>query len=72
MWRAAIDSLAAKGQRVIAFASKLAPPDAASLSFADVESGDLTLLGLVGLIDPPRPEAVRAIAAAGRLASTSR
>ena len=62
MWRAAIDSLAAKGQRVIAFASRLAPPDAASLSFADVESGDLTLLGLVGLIDPPRPEAVRAIA----------
>ncbi len=62
MWRAAIDRLAAKGQRVIAFASKLAPPDAARLSFADVESGDLTLLGLVGLIDPPRPEAVRAIA----------
>jgi magnesium-transporting ATPase (P-type) len=62
MWRAAIDRLAAKGQRVIAFASKLAPPDVARLSFADVESGDLTLLGLVGLIDPPRPEAVRAIA----------
>jgi magnesium-transporting ATPase (P-type) len=62
MWRAAIDSLAARGQRVIAFASRLALPDAASLSFADVESGDLTLLGLVGLIDPPRPEAVRAIA----------
>ena len=62
MWRAAIDSLAAKGQRVIAFASRRAPPDAASLSFADVESGDLALLGLVGLIDPPRPEAVRAIA----------
>ena len=33
-----------------------------SLDFADVEGGDLTLLGLVGLIDPPRPEAVRAIA----------
>ncbi len=62
MWRAAIDTLAAKGQRVIAFASRLAPPGAASLSFADVESADLTLLGLVGLIDPPRPEAVRAIA----------
>ena len=29
---------------------------------ADVEEGDLTLLGLVGLIDPPRPEAVQAIA----------
>ena len=62
MWRSAIDSLAAKGQRVIAFASKPAPRDDDSLDFAEIESGDLTLLGLVGLIDPPRPEAVRAIA----------
>jgi magnesium-transporting ATPase (P-type) len=61
MWRAAIDSLAAKGRRVIAFASKPAAPGATSLDFADVESGGLTLAGLVGLIDPPRPEAVRAI-----------
>ena len=35
---------------------------AESLELADVEDGDLTLLGLVGLIDPPRPEAVQAIA----------
>ena len=62
MWRGAIDSLAAKGQRVIAFASKRAAPGADSLEFADVETGNSTLLGLVGLIDPPRPEAVRAIA----------
>src|SRR5271154_6721077 len=62
MWRGAIDSLAAKGQRVIAFASMPAAPGATSLSFADIESGGLSLLGLVGLIDPPRPEAVRAIA----------
>ena len=63
MWRAAVDRLAAKGQRVIAFASKLVAPGADSLDFADIESGGgLTLAGLVGLIDPPRPEAVRAIA----------
>jgi len=62
MWRAAIDGLAARGQRVIAFASKAAARDAASLDFAGVEGGGFTLIGLVGLIDPPRPEAVRAIA----------
>ena len=60
-WRATIDRLAARGQRVIAFASK--PARAAdSLELADVEEGGLTLLGLIGLIDPPRPEAVQAIA----------
>ena len=60
-WRETIDGLAARGQRVIAFASKPAR-DADSLEFDDVEEGGLTLLGLVGLIDPPRPEAVQAIA----------
>jgi magnesium-transporting ATPase (P-type) len=60
-WRAAIDRLAARGQRVLAFASKPAHgPE--TLELADVENGGLTLLGLVGLIDPPRPEAVQAIA----------
>jgi magnesium-transporting ATPase (P-type) len=61
VWRAAIDRLAARGQRVIAFASKPAPR-ADTLELNDVEEGELTLLGLVGLIDPPRPEAVQAIA----------
>ena len=42
MWRGAIDSLAAKGQRVIAFASKRAAPGADSSEFADVESGELS------------------------------
>ena len=60
-WRAAIDRLAARGQRVIAFASKPAH-GRRRLELADVEDGGLTLLGLVGLIDPPRPEAVQAIA----------
>ena len=60
-WRVAIDKLAARGQRVIAFASTPAPdPDA--LELADIEEGGLTLIGLVGLIDPPRPEAIQAIA----------
>ena len=60
-WRGEIDKLAGRGQRVIAFASKPAR-GAGSLEFDDVDAGGLTLIGLVGLIDPPRPEAVQAIA----------
>jgi magnesium-transporting ATPase (P-type) len=60
-WRETIDRLSASGQRVIAFASKPAR-HAMSIEFDDVEQGGLALLGLVGLIDPPRPEAVQAIA----------
>ena len=60
-WREAADAIAARGQRVLAFASRDMPPGSTSLDFADVE-GPLVLLGLVGLIDPPRPEAVAAVA----------
>ena len=60
-WRGEIDKLAARGQRVIAFASKPAR-DENRLEFAEVEDGGLTLIGLVGLIDPPRAEAIQAIA----------
>lgn len=47
---AAADALAAKGLRVLAVATGAGPAEA-----------DLTLLGLVGIADPPRPEAIRAI-----------
>ncbi len=61
-WHARAEEIAAQGQRVLAIATHAAPSTRQSLSFADVD-GDLTLLGLVGLIDPPRDEAVAAVAA---------
>ncbi len=53
------ENLASKGMRVLAFASKPAGGRAA-IEMADVEGG-FDLLGLQGMIDPPRPEAIRAI-----------
>ena len=59
-WRGATDGLAAKGQRVLAFARKRARPDQQNLAFSDVENGAI-FLGCVGFIDPPRAEAVEAV-----------
>jgi magnesium-transporting ATPase (P-type) len=60
LWLEAIEALARRGQRVLAFASRQMPADKRELVFADVEQG-LTLDGLVGIIDPPRPEAITAV-----------
>jgi len=50
------DAMAAQGYRVLAVASG-AVPMAAALAAEPAALGDLELLGLVGLIDPLRPEA---------------
>ncbi|MEP3588405.1 MAG: cation-transporting P-type ATPase [Marinobacter sp.] len=60
-WDTMAGEIAALGQRVLAFAVQPVAPEHTVLEFSDVEQG-LTLIGLVGLIDPPRPEAVTAIA----------
>jgi magnesium-transporting ATPase (P-type) len=59
-WLAAVDALAAKGQRVLAIATKPVPDNQDSLAFSHVKSG-VVLIGLVGLIDPPREEAIAAV-----------
>ncbi len=59
---AAAESLAAHGLRVLALARKEFSAGAATLGHEDVASG-LTFLGLPGMIDPPRPEALAAVQA---------
>lgn len=60
--RVAAEDMAARGLRVLAMARGSLPDGARSLGHADVASG-LEFLGLQGMIDPPRPEAVAAVAA---------
>ena len=56
----AIAIMARKGLRVLAFAKKAAGLHQHSLDHEDIETG-LIFLGLQGMIDPPRPEAIAAI-----------
>jgi Ca2+-transporting ATPase len=57
---AAAERMAAEGLRVLAIAQRDWPAVPADFSPGTVEAG-LTFIGLVGLIDPPRPEAERAV-----------
>jgi magnesium-transporting ATPase (P-type) len=60
-WQRQADAIAARGQRVLAFA--LREFDAVETVLEqDAVDGRLTLLGMVGMIDPPRAEAVAAVA----------
>jgi magnesium-transporting ATPase (P-type) len=59
-WQQRLEAIAAHGQRAIALASKPAPADRNELTFDDVR-GDMTLLGLCGIMDPPRAEAIEAV-----------
>jgi magnesium-transporting ATPase (P-type) len=56
-------AMAAAGRRVIAFATRSDPAGAVALDSAAVQAGGFTLVALVGLLDPPRPEAAAAVAA---------
>ncbi len=57
-----VEKMASQGLRVLAFAQKPVLEPQTTLDHADIES-DLIFLGLQGMIDPPRPEAIRAVQA---------
>ncbi|MEJ1489238.1 MAG: cation-transporting P-type ATPase [Candidatus Sedimenticola sp. (ex Thyasira tokunagai)] len=59
-WENEIERMAAEGQRVLAVAVKPAKTRQSELDFSDIDD-ELALLGLFGLIDPPRQEAISAV-----------
>jgi len=64
-WLNRIEEMAQQGQRVLAIAVKPVSHEKIELKFSDVEN-DLIMLGMFGLIDPPREEAIEAVQACDR------
>ena len=59
-WQTLIDGMAGKGQRILGVAIREVGADHRDLREDDLKGG-LILLGLFGILDPPRPEAVAAV-----------
>jgi magnesium-transporting ATPase (P-type) len=57
---AVAEDMAGNALRVLGMAHKIVPKDKTTLSAEDIH--DLTFLGLKGMIDPPRPEVIEAVA----------
>jgi cation-transporting ATPase F len=57
-----VDAMASQGLRVLAFAKTRLPATTVTLRHEDIQAG-LVFLGLQGMIDPPRPEAITAVSA---------
>ncbi len=60
-WEHEIDRLSQEGLRVLAAAARPIDDGRQHLGIVDLDSG-MIFIGLVGIIDPPRPEAIQAIA----------
>ncbi|HED34479.1 MAG TPA: cation-transporting P-type ATPase [Gammaproteobacteria bacterium] len=61
-WLSRIEEMAQQGQRVLAIAVRPVSYEQTELKFTDVENG-LLMLGMFGLIDPPREEVITAVKA---------
>ena len=59
-WEGEIDRLSSKGLRVLAAATRAVDQSKHQLAISDLAEG-MIFLGLVGIIDPPRSEAIAAI-----------
>jgi len=60
-WEGEIDRLSQEGLRVLAAAARRVDDGHEELSINDLDSG-MIFIGIIGIIDPPRPEAIQAIA----------
>ena len=65
-WHRQGSAAAAAGLRILAVAAKPADPGQREVRFSHLRRGGFTLMGLVGIIDPPREEATAAIAESAR------
>lgn len=61
-WQGVTDEIAAEGMRLLAVAVREQDAAGKSLAFDDVERGGFELLAVFGLSDPPREEAIQAVA----------
>jgi high-affinity K+ transport system ATPase subunit B len=59
-WTGLIEAQARSGRRVLALARCAMPAGTTALDIQDIHAR-FTLLGMVGIIDPPRPEAITAV-----------
>jgi magnesium-transporting ATPase (P-type) len=59
-WEKAINALSDQGLRVLAAASREADGSQSTLELSDLTQ-NMVFLGIVGIVDPPRPEAIEAI-----------
>jgi potassium/sodium efflux P-type ATPase len=60
-WTKQMEQLASEGERILGLAKYIFPSEKNSISLSDI-SQQFELLGLVGIIDPPREEAIQAVA----------
>ncbi len=60
-WEMQMRSMAQSGLRLLAIASKTVSAEKGVLSYHNIDK-DLTLLGIIGMIDPPRIDAIHAVA----------